>query len=266
MAKKINFNLESQSLFVVSESFEAAVSYWRYALVSAACYDQADKLQAKVNAKDAKSKYTENQILGMKDSITDFMKAGKSADDEAGKLVVAKEDFVKSACAEKDGKCNRPETVNLYLRIFAAGQETSLKGIAWEGLTDALSEGAYNALATACFAQTKTGKPSLSDEAFKAVKESLNKIMVQELSLPVAVEGVCRKTMFRATAEDSRAMYLTFVKSAKAETDKSGNLTGKLSFSTAITKKTDKKTGETVWSSSSFLRTMQEIMLAKLTC
>lgn len=257
------FNLD-QNLFTVSESFTNAVSYWRYALVSAGNFAEADKLQKKLSAKDAKSRYTENQILGMQDSVAQFMAAGKKADDEAGKLALAEADFVTAACtANADGIQNRPETVRLYLRIFAAGQDTTLKRFAWESLSDTLTEGAYNALMQACFACAKDGRPTVSTADFKSVKEAVNAIM-GELSLPVAVGDICAKTMLRANSADAQAAYLTFVKSVKAELDKDGSLTGKLSYGTAISKKTDKKSGETSWNNSAFLRTMQELVLAKL--
>ena len=262
--KKAMFNL-STSIFTLSQSLETAVSFFRFQFVCFGNHAEADKIEKKLSAKDAESKYTPAQIQGMKDSVAQYRQAALEADNEAGKLAVAKDDFVRTCCTpDAQGIQNDPKVVELYLRILAAGQDSKFKSYAFTDIQQELAAQAYTALNAACFAQTKQGKPMLSDDAFKSVQGKLNGIFVRHLSLPVAVKDTVNKCTLRANATDARAIYLTYVKSVKADIDDNGNLTGELRYNTAITAKTDKKSGETVYSCASFLNTLQEVILAKV--
>lgn len=261
MANKM-FNLNN-SMFTVSDSFTSAVMYHRLTGVSMLNDEQADKLQNKHDAEDAPALYTENQLKGMEDSIAQYRKAAADGKAEAEKFAPAEESFVNACCAPTaEGVQNDPEIVRLYLRIFAAGQDSKLKSWAFSAIEQGIAAEAFDALVAATLKTTKEGRPSSSKEDFDRVKAVVGKIFTQRLSLPVAVEGVCDKTTFRINCEDARAFVLTFVKGVKAETDKEGNLTGNLSYSTAITKKSGKNGVK--YNTSAFCKTLQEVLLAKV--
>ena len=262
MANNKMFNL-SNNMFNLSDSFTNAVMYHRFVGVSVLNDTQAEKLQAKHDAEDASALYTDNQLKGMEDSITQFKAAADGAREEAAELEAAEKAFVDSCCTPTaEGVQNKPEIVRLYLRIFAAGQDSKLKAWAFSAIEQGIAAEAYNALSAATLKVTKEGKPTSTANDFETVKAVIGKIFVKELSLPVAVEGFCAKTTFRINNTDARAFVLTFVKGVKAELDKEGNLTGDLKYSTAITCKKSK--GEVKYNASAFCKTLQEVLLAKV--